>query len=63
LEGIVGSLDGSVVFRDRLVGRDADVKALGIRLAESLIEKGAAKLLDDARASTDGPASAAEAVV
>jgi porphobilinogen deaminase len=56
---MVGSLDGIVVFRDGLEGPSADAEQIGINLAESLIEKGAAKLLDATRAEVEASAGAA----
>ena len=50
LEGVVGSLDGSTVFREKSVGSDAET--LGLELAEILIEKGAGRLLEDIRLET-----------
>lgn len=58
LEGMVGSLDGSVVFRERVDGPAEEAECLGIRLAENLIEKGAAKLLDSTRAEVEESAGA-----
>jgi hydroxymethylbilane synthase len=52
LEGLVGSLDGSVVFRDSVIGDVDEAEGLGFRLAESLIERGAATLLDEARSES-----------
>jgi hydroxymethylbilane synthase len=49
LEGIVGSLDGTVVFRERISGKANDADSLGTKLAESLIALGARELLDSAR--------------
>ncbi len=45
LDGMVGNLDGSIVFREQIEGSPADADNVGVRLAESLIEKGAANLL------------------
>ena len=50
LDGLVGSLDGSVQYRETISGTPAEAETLGIRLAEILIEQGAAKLLDETRA-------------
>jgi hydroxymethylbilane synthase len=50
LEGMVGGLDGSVVFRESIVGDAIDPELLGIHLADKLIERGAFKLLDQTRA-------------
>ncbi len=49
LDGLVGSLDGSVVYRDSVIGDADQADGLGTKLAESLIERGAATLLDEAR--------------
>jgi len=45
LEGMVGSLDGATVLREHLECDISESDSLGVRLAESLIEKGAADLL------------------
>jgi len=45
LEGMVGSLDGATVLREHLKCDISESDSLGVRLAESLIEKGAADLL------------------
>ncbi|MBA3351500.1 MAG: hydroxymethylbilane synthase [Blastocatellia bacterium] len=45
LEGMVGSLDGVTVLREHLECDISESDSLGVRLAESLIEKGAADLL------------------
>lgn len=49
LSGLVGSLDGSVVFRETASGDPHDAEELGIGLAETLIERGASELLSQAR--------------
>jgi len=49
LEGLVGSLDGTVVFRERIEGRADDAEKLGTQLADSLIAIGARELLDSTR--------------
>ena len=49
LEGIVGSLDGTVVVRERISGKANDADSLGTKLAESLIALGAGELLDNTR--------------
>lgn len=59
LEGMVGSLDGSVVFRESLNGAVSDAENIGIKLAESLIGKGAVELLDATRAEVEASAEAA----
>ncbi len=59
LEGLVGSLDGSVVYRESVSGPAAEAAEIGIRLADKLIERGAAKLLDATRAEVEASAGAA----
>ena len=49
LEGIVGSLDGNVVFRESLSGKAEDADSIGTKLADSLIALGARELLDSGR--------------
>jgi len=49
LEGMVGSLDGSVIFRESITGGTDEAEELGTRLAEQLIKKGAAELLEETR--------------
>ena len=49
LEGIVGSLDGNVVFRESLSGKAEDADSIGTKLADSLIALGARELLDSSR--------------
>jgi hydroxymethylbilane synthase len=49
LDGMVGSLDGTVVFRESINGDMNEAESLGTRLADSLIEMGARELLDQTR--------------
>ena len=59
LEGLVGSLDGTVIYRENLIGEASGADKIGIQLAESLIDQGAAELLESTRQSikvTDGAA-------
>jgi hydroxymethylbilane synthase len=49
LEGMVGSLDGTVLFRERGSSKAEDAEALGTRLADELIKLGARELLDNTR--------------
>jgi hydroxymethylbilane synthase len=56
LDGLVGSLDGSVVHREHLVGDANEAETLGLRLAEALIEKGAADLLEAVRIEAEASA-------
>jgi hydroxymethylbilane synthase len=50
LDGMVGSLDGRVVYRESMFGDITDSAGLGIRLAETLIASGALELLQLNRA-------------
>jgi len=59
LTGMVGSLDGREVFREERSGPAASADSLGIDLAEALIAKGAAQLLDTARAEAENSSGAA----
>jgi len=49
LEGMVGSLDGTVSFREQITGKAEEADELGTRLADSLISMGALELLDNTR--------------
>ena len=49
LEGLVGSLDGTTILRDTIKGSVDDSKALGIQLAEKLLQQGAGKILEQLR--------------
>jgi len=53
LEGMAGNLDGSINLRDSISGDKKDAINLGKRLAESLIEKGANRLLEMARETVE----------
>ncbi len=46
LQGGLGSIDGSVVMRESIDGHSSQAKALGNRLAESLLLKGATEILN-----------------
>jgi hydroxymethylbilane synthase len=45
LDGLVASVDGKEVIRDRVHGTTADPEAAGIQLAERLIGRGADRIL------------------
>jgi len=47
LEGLVGSLDGRVVIRERMAGSVAAFAALGADLAERILAEGGRELLDE----------------
>ena len=49
LEGVVGSLNGAVNWRAKIVGDKTEARHLGAKLAQILIEKGANKLLEKTR--------------
>jgi hydroxymethylbilane synthase len=49
LDGMVGSIDGKVIFRESLSGKSDEAESIGTRLANRLIELGARELLDQAR--------------
>jgi hydroxymethylbilane synthase len=49
LEGMVGNLNGSVNWREKIVGASDRAEDLGERLAQKLIEKGANELLEKTR--------------
>ena len=49
LEGMVGNLNGSINWREKIGGAVGDAENLGARLAQSLIEKGANELLEKTR--------------
>lgn len=49
LEGLVGSLDGQIIYRDSGEGESGEAEKLGTRIAEVLISRGAGILLDEAR--------------
>jgi hydroxymethylbilane synthase len=53
LEGMAGSLDGSVNLRDSIAGEKENAGELGEQLAQILIAKGADKLLERTRASVE----------
>jgi hydroxymethylbilane synthase len=53
LEGMVGNLNGSEVLRASLSGPADDADALGKKLAENLIEKGAGRLLEETRETAE----------
>jgi hydroxymethylbilane synthase len=58
LQGFVGSLDGTVTFRESIVGEADKADELGHQLAERLISRGAADMLAEARVEADARAGA-----
>ena len=57
VEGLVGRVDGTEILRASTEGPAAQPEALGIRLAEDLLGRGAAKILDEMRALNQPPAA------
>lgn len=53
LEGMVGNLDGSINWREKIVGAKKDAEDLGISLAQTLIGKGANRLLERTRETVE----------
>lgn len=51
LYGLIGSLDGKRVFKDSFSGDAANAEAVGIALAERLLERGGGAVLDEIRRS------------
>ena len=45
IEGLVGSLDGKTLIKGTKKGKPADAEALGTKLAETLLSKGAGEIL------------------
>lgn len=50
LKGVVASIDGTRLFRDRITGPITDPQALGFKLAKMLLDAGADKVLEEIRA-------------
>ncbi len=53
LEGFVGSLTGAKIIRHSIRGNKTEAKRLGETLAEICLQKGAAKILDEARKASE----------
>lgn len=51
MRGLVGELDGSVILTASIEGDKVDAEALGIALAEKLLDQGAKAILDEVYAS------------
>ncbi|HMK55659.1 MAG TPA: hydroxymethylbilane synthase [Dissulfurispiraceae bacterium] len=47
MEGLVGNLAGDLIIKDSTEGKASDAESLGIRLAESLLARGAKNILDE----------------
>lgn len=46
LEGLVGSVDGKIIIRDKITGSMEDPESLGLKLAEILLKRGADRILN-----------------
>ncbi|MGK7345237.1 MAG: hydroxymethylbilane synthase [Candidatus Nitrospinota bacterium M3_3B_026] len=53
LEGLVGAIDGSVIYRDSMSSHVCEREALGTRLAEELLGRGARAVLEEAYGEID----------
>lgn len=53
MEGMVGTLDGRIVIRERVIGNDSKPEELGNNLALLLLEKGAKPILEEIRNTAD----------
>jgi hydroxymethylbilane synthase len=49
MEGMVGSLDGKYIIRERIIGSDSQPESIGRNLANMLLEKGGRQILDEIR--------------
>lgn len=52
LEGLVGAIDGSVIYRDSMSSHVCEHTALGEKLAEELLRRGAKAILEEAYGET-----------
>ena len=53
LSGIVATIDGKTLLRDRVEGPTSVPRALGLKLAQRLLDKGAGDILKDVRAQVE----------
>ena len=54
MEGLVGSVAGDIIIKEKIEGVPSDAEALGLALAESLLSRGAKKILDEVYARDYG---------
>jgi hydroxymethylbilane synthase len=47
MEGLVGNLTGDIIIKQKIEGAPSDAESLGIALAETLLSRGAKKILDE----------------
>ena len=52
ISGLVAELDGRTVYRHALSGNPTETETLGIRLAETLLDQGAARVLESLTGDT-----------
>lgn len=58
VEGMVGSVNGRVIYRDKVEANPDEAESAGVRLAEKLVECGAGELLAKARTDAETAAKA-----
>jgi hydroxymethylbilane synthase len=46
VQGLLGSMDGRIIFREEIRGLVAEAEAIGIRLAEAILAKGGQVILE-----------------
>ncbi len=54
MEGLVGSVAGDIIIKEKIEGVPSDAEALGLALAERLLSRGAKKILDEVYARDYG---------
>ena len=54
MEGLVGSVAGDIIIKEKIEGAPSDAEALGLALAERLLSRGAKKILDEVYARDYG---------
>ena len=60
LTGLVAELDGRTIYRETISGEPSASEAIGIRLAEVLLDQGAARVLDALAGEDASPRGAAD---
>jgi hydroxymethylbilane synthase len=54
MEGLVGSVAGDIIIKEKIEGAPSDAETLGLALAERLLSRGAKKILDEVYARDYG---------
>ncbi len=54
IEGLVGSIDGKTMIKDRVEGKSEDAESLGLALADKLLADGAKEILDEVYGNNKG---------